>query len=259
MEHDEYPEQRMRHLLTITTNTFVQSVQKKLSSIDLWSDSKDSIKTRENLRNGANLCERWSIAVEQLTSLYWRNYIPHPWKGEPFKALYLIQFKKRLNQIISIRSSYEQSLRFNSSTHKDDFSANTVFAPFFNLNPIQFNPYTDPQWNSAMSEFENIMSSTDRDVAKQLREHFQKLRSNPQQMLVDFKRYSDLIQRDTIRKELAPEREALLAQLESDLKSLTDDYQNLTSGGKKSNTKGVNRTAIATALDTSRQIEAKVN
>jgi dynein heavy chain 2 len=245
----------MRHLLTITSNSFVQCVQKQLSNIDLWSDSKDSIKNREHLRNGANICERWSIAIEQLTSIYWRNYTPHPWKGEPFKATYLIQFKKRLNQIMSIRSSYEQSLRFNSSANKENFSANTVFSPFFNLNPLQFNPYTDPQWNSAMNQFENLMSNTDRDVARQLREHFQKMRSNPQQMLIDFKRYSDLMQRDTIRKELSSEREFLLGQLENDIKILADDFNNLTSGGKKSN----NRTAIAAALDTSRQIETKVN
>ena len=43
------------------------------------------------------------------------------------------------------------------------------------------------------------------------------------------------------------------------LKCLTDDFNNFTSGGKKSSAKGVNRTAIASALDTSRQIEAKVN
>lgn len=258
VEHDEYPEQRMKHLLTITSNTFVQSVQKQLSNIDLWSDSKESIKNREHLRNGANICERWSIAVEQLTSIYWRNYTPHPWKSEPFKATYLIQFKKRLYQIISIRSSYEQSLRLNSSVNKENFPVTKVFSPFFNLNPIQFNPYTDPQWNSAMNQFETMMSSIDRDVARQLRENFQQIRSNPQQMLVDFKRYSDLIQRDTIRKELAPERELLLGQLESDLRTLTDDFNNLTSGGKKSNTKGINRTAIAVALDASRQIEAKV-
>ena len=259
VEHDEYPEARMKHLLTITSNTFVQSVQKQLSNVDLWSDSKESIKTREHLRNGANICERWSVAVEQLTTIYWRHYAPHPWKGEPFKATYLVQFKTRLNQIISIRSSYEQCLRINPSMNKENFSASKVFSPFFNLNPIQFNPYTDPQWNSAMDQFENIMSNTDRDVARYLRDHLQKLRSNPQQMLVEFKRYSDLMQRDTIRKELAAERELLLGLLESDIKNLADDFDSLINGGKKSQAKGTDRTAIATALETSRQIETKVN
>jgi hypothetical protein len=83
-------------------------------------------------------------------------------------------------------------------------------------------------------------------------------------MLVDFQRYSDLIQRETIRKELASERELLLGQLESDIRSLTDELNNLTNGrmgvggGKKSITRGVNRTVIAALLDASRQIETKV-
>ena len=252
MEHDEYPEQRMKHLLTITSNAFVQSVQKQLSNIELWFDSKESIKTRAHLRNSANICERWLLAVEQLTTTYWRNYSPHPWKGEPFKATYLIQFKKRLHQIISIRSSYEQSLRFNSSIKKENLSANRVFAPFFNLNPIQFNFYTDPQWNSAMSEYENIMSSIDHDLTKQLREYFQQLRSNPQQMLVDFKHYSDLIQRDRIRNGLSSEREFILNHLEDDLKVLLNDFNNLT------NKKNVTNSVIVNTFDISKQIEARV-
>ncbi|CAF4581112.1 unnamed protein product, partial [Rotaria sp. Silwood2] len=264
VEHDEYPEQRMKNLLSITSNAFVQTVQKQLSNIDLWSDSKDSIKSREYLRNGATICGQWSLSIERLTGTYWRNYNPHPWKGEPFKATYLLQFKKRLNEIISIRSSYEQSIRFSSTTNKENLSPKKVFAPFMNLNAIQIDPYTDSQWYSAMNQFENLMTNTDRDVAKQLREHFQTIRSNPQQMLVDFKRYSDLIQRETIRKDLASERELLLGQLESDIRTLTDEFNNLTNGrmgvgGKKSITRGVNRTVIAGLLDASRQIETKVN
>jgi len=248
----------MKHLLTITSNALVQAVQKQLLNIDLWFDSKDSIKNREYLRNGSTICERWSITIEQFTNTYWRNYNPHPWKGEPVKSTYLFQFKKRLNEIISIRSSYEQSIRFSSTINKENLPANKAFSPFMNFNPIEIDSYTDSQWYSAMNQFENLMANTDRDVAKQLREHFQTIRSNPQQMLVDFKRYSDLIQRETIRKGLASERELLLGQIESDIRNLTDEFNNLTSGGKKIITRGINRTIIAALLDASRQIETKV-
>jgi dynein heavy chain 2 len=149
-------------------------------------------------------------------------------------------------------------MRFSSTMNKENLSVGKVFAPFLNLNAIEIDSYTDSQWYSAMNQFENLMATTDREVAKQLREHFQTIRSNPQQMLVDFKRYSDLIQRETIRKELASERELLLGQLESDIRNLTDEFNNLSSGGKKSITRGVNRTAIAASLDASRQIETKV-
>jgi dynein heavy chain 2 len=248
----------MKHLLTITSNALVQAVQKQLLNIDLWFDSKDSIKNREYLRNGATICERWLIIIEQFTNTYWRNYNPHPWKGEQVKLTYLLQFKKRLNEIISIRSSYEQSMRFSSTINKENLSPNKAFSPFMNFNPIDIDSYTDSQWYSAMNQFENLMINIDHDVAKQLREHFQTIRSNPQQMLVDFKRYSDLIQRETIRKELASERELLLGQIESDIRNLTDEFNNLISGGKKTITRGVNRTVIAAALDASRQIETKV-
>jgi dynein heavy chain 2 len=258
VEHEEYSESRMKQLLTITSNAFVQAIQKQLSNLDLWLDTKDSMKTREYLRNGATICERWSIAIEQFTGTYWRNYNPHPWKGDAVKSTYLLQFKKRLNEILSIRSSYEQSMGFSSALNKETLPAAKVFAPFLNFNAVEIDSYTDSQWYSAMNQFENLMSNTDREVAKQLREHFQAIRSNPQQMLVDFKRYSDLIQRETIRKELASERELLLGQLESDIRSLTDEFNNLSSGGRKSITRGVNRTAIAAALDASRQIETKV-
>ena len=258
VEHDEYPEQRMRHVLTITSNAFVQSIQKQLSSLDFWADGKEAMKSREQLRNAVNICDRWSVALEQLTGLYWRNYPLHPWKGEPLKVTYLLQFKKRLQQILRIRSSYDQAVRLNPSMAKDALSVSRIFTPFSNLNPVQFNPYTDPQWTAAMNQYELSLADVDRQLAKQLREHLQSARSNPQQMLAEVKRYSDLIERETIRKELAPERESLLAQLENETKVLADEFNHLTNGGKKSSGKDGSRTAIAMALDTSRQIETKV-
>jgi hypothetical protein len=51
----------MKHLLSITSNSFVQSVQKQLSNIDLWTDSKDSIKTCKHVRNGANIYDNYNI------------------------------------------------------------------------------------------------------------------------------------------------------------------------------------------------------
>lgn len=263
MEHSEYPEQRMKQLLTVTSNALVQSIQKHLSKINFWADSKDALQHREQLRQALSLCDRWSLTVEKLVETYWRTYNPHPWKGQTVQSTLLNQFRKRLYDILSIRSSYEQSLRFNGN--QENLTAAKVFAPFVNLNALQVDPQSDAQWSLAKNQFESLMATTDREVARQLREHFQTIRSNPQQMLMDFKRYRDLIQRENVRKELASERELLLGQLESDIRTLTDELNNLNSGrmigasgGKKSITRGVNRTAIAAALDASRQIETKV-
>ena len=260
MEHQEYPEQRMKQLLVATSNAFVQTTRKPLSKIDFWSDAKDAAQQREPLRQAVTICDRWTLTMEKLVETFWRNYNPHPWKGQLVQSSLLTQFRKRLNEILSVRSSYDQTLRFNEN--QENLSAAKVFAPFAHLNALQIDAQSDAQWSAAKSQFESLMASTDRLVARQLRDHFQTIRSNPQQMLVDFKRYSDLIQRETIRRELASERELLLGQLESDVRTLTDELNNLTTGrtgGKKTITRGLNRTAIAASLDASRQIETKVN
>lgn len=256
VEHDLYPEQRMKHLLTVTTTVLIQTTQKQLSNIDVWQD----LKNREQIRLGVNLCERWSFIAEQLTGTYWRHYNPHLWKSEPFKSLSLSQFKRRLNDILSIRSSYDQNVRF--SKNQENLSAKKAFSPFAHIDAMQFDSSTESQWLSAKNQFENLMASQDREVAQQLRDHFRTLHSNPQQMLLDFKRYADLVQREAIRRELASERELLLGQLESDIRTLTDEFNNLNHGkigiGKKSITRGVNRTVIAASLDANRQIETQV-
>jgi hypothetical protein len=262
VEFDVYSERRMKNLLISTSNQFVRSIEKQLSNMNFWLESKDSSHVREQLRQSIHICEQWTTTVEQLTSVDWRRYNPHPWKGEPCRSFALTQLNKRLNDILSIRSSYEQSRRF--TTDREKLSAANVFASFAHLNPLECNADADTQWRLARNQFEMHMATTDKDIARQLRDHFQRIRSNPQQMLVDFKYFIDLIQSTNIRKELAPELEFLLGQLESDIRKLTDEFNNLTKGRigggstKTSFTRGVNRTTIAALLDASRQIETKV-
>ena len=248
----------MRHLLLITSNAFVQSIQKQLSNLDLWSDGKESVKTREQVRNGANICERWSTAVEQLTDFYWRNYPAHPWKGEPFRATYLSQFKTRLQEIVSVRSSYDQALRISPDLGQQDFATRKVFMPFANINAIQYSPFNDSQWKSAMSQYENSLTTVDRQLSDRLKIHFDELRENPQKMLVEYKRCSDLLKRESLKKTLNSYREFLLGQMKTEMKICIDEFDQLRNGDKKSNQKGAEQMTIAGALESSRQIEAKV-
>ena len=221
----------MRHFFTIMSNSFVQAIQKQMSSVDLWTDGKDSTKIREHLRNALNICRRWSTGVERLTNVYWRNFSSHPWKGEPFKSIYLDQFEKRLEKLWKMRSAFDQAARFHGSMNK------MTFAPFENFNAFHVSSSNEAQWNGALSHYEQAMVDVDRQVAKKLREHFQ---TNSSQMLADFRRYADLIERDQIRRDLTAEREAVLNQIESDLKTLTDEFN-------------------SSSIDATRQIEAKVD
>jgi dynein heavy chain 2, cytosolic len=258
-EHDEYSEQRMRHLLAITSNAFVQSIQKQLSNIDLWSDGKDSARNREHLRNAVNICERWSCAVEQLTGLYWRACPSHPWKGDSFQATHVVQFKRRLQEIVSIRSSYDQVLRLDTSIDKNDFSPTKIFGVFANINPIQFNAYTDPEWKAAINEYERVTSDIHRRAAKQLRKHFHEIHDDHQRLLAEFKLYKNLIERESVRNELVAERESLVRLFEKQIETLVGQAKQLTRRTPASNGRDTHPTGIVFALETSRQIQTKVD
>lgn len=221
----------MRHFLTILSNCFVQNLGKQMSKVDLWTDGKDSIKVRENLRNALNICRRWSTGVEQLTNLFWKNFAPHRWKGETFKSIYFLQFEKRLEKLSKIRSAFDQATRLGIPTNK------MLFSSFENLNIFQVNSSNETQWNAAVSHFEHVMIDVDRQVVKKLRE---RLQTNSSQNLIEFRRFADLIEREQIRRDLTAERETILVQIENDLRSLTDDFTKMSS------------------IDSTRQIEAKV-
>lgn len=249
----------MRHLLSITSTAFVQAIQKQLSGLDFWSDGKESAKVRENLRNSVNVCDRWCTGVEQMTSFYWKNYPGHPWKGEAYRATYLVQFKVRLSEIMTVRSSYDQAIRFNPSLAKENLTASRVFSPFSNLNPIQFSPYTDEQWKAAIDEYETSMANIDRQLGQELLNHLKGLHANRSQMLVELKRCSDLIKRKSIRKEISSELEFVYSLFKEDITKLDKEFEELASGRKKSSNTKTQRTTIGTILDGTRQIEAKVN
>lgn len=74
-------------------------VQTKLGEQDLWKGPWG--KTKEALRGGQSICERWVQACETLTSQYWKSYGPHPWKDDQFFPVNLAKLGTRLEEVHS--------------------------------------------------------------------------------------------------------------------------------------------------------------
>lgn len=60
--------------------------------------------------------------------------------------------------------------------------------PFLNLNAIQCNPYTEPYWQAAVSQFDKSLRSVEDSVAKKLKALFQDI-NNPLQVISFFKEF----------------------------------------------------------------------
>lgn len=83
---------------------------------------------------------------------------------------------------------------------------NDAFAAFANVNPIQYNPYTQPLWAAAVAQFDRTVAPAEQRIAGKLRSQIRGLEGNSQQLLREFERYRELIRRPSLAKELMTER-----------------------------------------------------
>ncbi|XP_018422828.1 PREDICTED: cytoplasmic dynein 2 heavy chain 1 [Nanorana parkeri] len=222
-EHEAFPEHRMKHLLEIIGNALGRSVQKNLGALNLWTDPFPEVK--EKLRAGINVCEQWTAACEHLTGQLWQRYTPHPWKNEKYFPEFLYKLGKRLEEVFTIRIMHEKLAYFLPSGEDRTQRYGKVFEPFSGLNPVHYNPYTEPLWRAAVSQYERIIEPAEEKIASKLKSYFSEIHDSPQQLLQAFQKHKEMVKRPNVRKQLITERETLLARLLDYIKDIQSDFE----------------------------------
>ncbi|KAF5921105.1 hypothetical protein HPG69_018505 [Diceros bicornis minor] len=267
-EHDHYPESRMLHLLDIIGGSFGRFVQKKLGTLNLWEDPYYLVK--ENLKAGISICEQWVTACNHLTGQVWQRYVPHPWKNEKYFPETLDRLGKRLEevshlvqgQVLAVRTIHEKLLYFLPASEEKIICLARVFEPFTGLNPVQYNPYTEPLWKAAVSQYEKIIAPAEQKIAGKLKNYISEIQDSPQQLLQAFLKYKELVKRPIISKELMLERDTLLARLVDSVKDFRLDFENRCRGipGDASGPlSGKNLSEVVNNIVWVRQLELKVD
>ncbi|KAF4008811.1 hypothetical protein G4228_000485 [Cervus hanglu yarkandensis] len=259
-EHDHYPESRMLHLLDIIGGSFGRFVQKKLGTLNLWEDPYYLVK--ENMKAGISVCEQWVTACSHLTGQVWQRYVPHPWKNEKYFPETLDKLGKRLEEVLAVRTIHEKLLYFSPASDEKIICLARVFEPFAGLNPVQYNPYTEPLWKAAVSQYEKIIAPVEQKIAGKLKNYISEIQDSPQQLLQAFLKYEELVKRPTISKELMLERETLLARLMDSVKDFRLDFENRCRGipGDASGPlAGKNLSEVVNNIVWVRQLELKVD
>ncbi|KAI2656493.1 Cytoplasmic dynein 2 heavy chain 1 [Labeo rohita] len=165
-EHAPYPEPRMIRLMDVIGGALGRFVQRKLSALCLWEDPYFTV--REGLKGGVAACEQWVAACEHLTGQVWKRYSPHPWSGEKHRPQGLQNLAQRLEEVVQVRSVCEKLQRLLSGG-KQQVSAARVYQPFTGLNPIHYNPYTEPLWRAAVSQFDRLIAPAEQEAAGKLK------------------------------------------------------------------------------------------
>ncbi|KAM9801492.1 cytoplasmic dynein 2 heavy chain 1 [Neosynchiropus ocellatus] len=257
-DYDSYPQTRMVRLMDIIGGALGRYVQKKLSDVKLFEGPFVSV--RENLKRGFAICEQWVANCEHLTGQVWKRYAPHPWEGSKHCPPTLHCLTKRLDEVMTLRMFHEKLLCMLPGRHQA-LSSERVFEPFTGLNPLHYNPYTEPLWRAAVAQFERIMAPSEQEVAGKLKTYIADVQDNPQQLLQVFQKHKGLIRRPIISKELLSEREILLARLLDYNKELKTDFESRchgTPGEKLGPLIGRNLTEVINKIVWVRQLIHKV-
>ncbi|KAJ9584167.1 hypothetical protein L9F63_021464, partial [Diploptera punctata] len=249
-----YPQHRMEHLMDVIGNTLTRFIQNKLKSVNIWEETFAHVEA--NLSQAIHICEKWKITCERLTSLFWPNYSSHPWKGKPFIPNHIRDFSSRLQEVLDLRTLHRQLTRLLSQKEQEELKTSETFKPFSGLNPIQFNPYTEPLWRAAVKQFEHSLIPTEERVAGKLQSQLRNVNANTLQLLQEFKRYQELIQRPSVGTKLIPERENLLGLLREYIHNVSSNF---TSGQNRQYAKMLDMPEIISNIYWVRQLEYRVN
>ena len=85
-------------------------------------------------------------------------------------------------QILTLRIVHEQQIRLLSAQEQRDLRTNEAFNSFMGLNPLQYNPYTQPLWNAAVAQYDRVMAPVEQKIAGKLKQQLRGLEGYPQQV-----------------------------------------------------------------------------
>ena len=172
------------------------------------------------------MCQKWSEICEKLSSVYWPNYGPHRWQGGPYNPANAKNVATRLKEVHSLRTLHKQLTQLLSHSEQDELKTLEAFDAFKNVNAIQYNPYTEPIWRSAIKQYENALSPAEHRIAGKLKNQLRNMNANTMQFMQEFKRYQELIRRPSIQRELVAEREILLGKISEYVQTEKKSFQN---------------------------------
>jgi dynein heavy chain 2 len=161
--------------------TFLKAIQRKLSTVKPFEDP--FIDVKEVLKSSIIVCERWSDCCKILTKNFWKTFTPHKWSGDEFVPVTIVKFCQRLKEVYEIRSANEQYNNLVSGADKGEkVDQKSMFSAFVGIEVLQYNPFTDSVWQTAVAQYNREMLSYDQKISQILKNHLTKSQSNTQQV-----------------------------------------------------------------------------
>lgn len=95
-------------------------------------------------------CEQWELAVKLLTGQTWRRQPDNEWKGEAVKLTMLEGFRKRLEEVLSLKLFAPQIGQLLSDKQAEKEVEKIVETTMKGTAALAYNPFTESNWRSRL-------------------------------------------------------------------------------------------------------------
>ncbi|XP_066585667.1 cytoplasmic dynein 2 heavy chain 1 [Prorops nasuta] len=216
LEGPAYRQDRMKNLLDIIGNETVSIIERILNEKVKVAGTREK---EELLSRGAAVSEKWVEVCQRLTGLFWPHQTVHAWKDSVFLPERLTNFAKRLKEIAEIRAQHRQLKKLLTRAESSSLGLDDLTTRLDEIGVRMDDDETEIQWEILKRKLENDVKPAEERVGEILKKLLAKV-DKPNALLDEFRRYSELINRETLRKVLRTEREALLSAYDN----LIDSY-----------------------------------
>jgi dynein heavy chain 2 len=221
---DAYDQKRMAHFFGVISGALSRYVQATLGELDLWKGPFADV--RGGLKEARVMLETWNNVTSELTGLMWQtDDAGERWEGE-YANESTSSLVKRLEAVLRLRTTYEELLRLLSREEQKELNLEEPFEAFKKLRPLCYNPYTQPQWQAAVEDYEAKLQPIEAQIANNLLRQLNigGTADRPLVLLRQFQRYQHLLARGGIRRALMNERETLLSQLMAHIEHVENEF-----------------------------------
>ena len=167
-------------------------------------------------------CDDWMAACDRLTVVEWGS----SWGSTKFGDPAMLRLRNRLQNIVSIRSLFDEITELLDSTDMRSLRCETLWDVFDTVDVFDVTPAVEAKWETALAAFYRRLEPVEHRCASSLRDFFAaRTNLSPQAILSEFGQFQQLIKRQVISKELMSERDSLLAKLSERLQGIRVEFE----------------------------------
>uniref|UniRef100_A0A182JQU2 Cytoplasmic dynein 2 heavy chain 1 n=1 Tax=Anopheles christyi TaxID=43041 RepID=A0A182JQU2_9DIPT len=215
-----YPQNRMCSIFDMISVRVVTSCTEHLTELDVWDIGTVSLD--DAIGHVKEMLDSWMQTFDSLTRLFWPNYEPHPWLGEPYRSKLLIKFQTRYKEILEIRHVKDLLYALFFESEKYFPLANEVALPYHGMNIYDLTPLGNKRWETAKAKMEHALAKIDESAAFILQQKILETGGNPRHTVMVFNRYKEILTRPLIMETLAAERNQVFRSIDSMMRELRE-------------------------------------